>query len=93
MIKCDNIIYNVINDNYGNIIKVIYVKIFNICLWSVNLDENLNIRYVINVNILGDGRGDACYNDDDGDNVINELDNCPNNSKIYRTDFRYFSIF
>lgn len=35
-----------------------------------------------------DGRGDACYGDDDGDKVLNEVDNCPNNSKIFRTDFR-----
>ncbi|XP_028025443.1 cartilage oligomeric matrix protein [Bombyx mandarina] len=38
-----------------------------------------------------DGIGDACDNDNDGDRVINELDNCPNNSQIFRTDFRQFT--
>lgn len=37
-----------------------------------------------------DGIGDACDNDFDGDKVSNELDNCPNNSLVYRTDFREY---
>ncbi|CAH2216923.1 jg194, partial [Pararge aegeria aegeria] len=37
-----------------------------------------------------DGLGDVCDNDYDGDNVTNALDNCPNNSRIFRTDFRNY---
>ena len=37
---------------------------------------------------VGDGIGDMCQVDYDGDQVINYLDNCPNNSKIFTTDFR-----
>ena len=33
----------------------------------------------------GDGRGDACQDDTDGDNTVDYLDNCPNNSKIHNT--------
>lgn len=34
-----------------------------------------------------DGVGDICEDDYDLDTVPNYLDNCPNNSKIYSTDF------
>jgi len=37
---------------------------------------------------IGDGKGDACEDDFDADTVPDFLDNCPNNSKIYTTDFR-----
>ncbi len=37
--------------------------------------------------IPGDGVGDVCEDDYDMDKVPNYLDNCPNNSKIYSTDF------
>ena len=40
----------------------------------------------------GNGIGDICEDDYDLDKVPNALDNCPNNSKIYTTDFRYFCI-
>lgn len=50
----------------------------------------------MNVNICthksGDGIGDICQGDYDGDDVINFLDNCPNNSKIFKTDFRYMNL-
>lgn len=38
----------------------------------------------------GDGIGDICELDWDKDNVPNYLDNCPNNSLIYSTDFRTY---
>lgn len=37
----------------------------------------------------GDNCGDVCESDWDLDNTPNYLDNCPNNSKIFSTDFRY----
>ena len=39
--------------------------------------------------------GDACWNDNDNDTVKNLLDNCPNNSLIWATDFRkiYYGCF
>lgn len=38
----------------------------------------------------GDGRGDACDDDFDGDKVKDDRDNCPNNSLIHSTDFRTY---
>jgi syndecan 4 len=38
--------------------------------------------------ISDNGIGDACRYDYDNDTVPNYLDNCPNNSKIFSTDFR-----
>ena len=38
----------------------------------------------------GDGKGDICQDDQDGDNIVDFMDNCPNNSKIYATDFRTY---
>lgn len=38
---------------------------------------------------IDDNVGDACDDDFDGDKVKNEFDNCPNNSLIHQTDFRY----
>ena len=35
----------------------------------------------------GDGRGDACQNDFDGDGVIDAEDNCPVNPLISQTNF------
>lgn len=44
--------------------------------------------FVFNLSIIsGNGVGDICQGDFDGDKVPNYLDNCPNNSKIYSTDF------
>lgn len=39
-----------------------------------------------------DGIGDVCEEDFDHDNVPNYLDNCPNNSKIFSTDFRTYQV-
>lgn len=41
--------------------------------------------------ITGNGRGDICENDADVDSVPDPIDNCPNNSKIWSTDFRYYT--
>ena len=40
------------------------------------------------VDTNGDGRGDICQEDTDIDGTVDFLDNCPNNSRIYATDFR-----
>lgn len=39
---------------------------------------------------IGNGIGDICQDDNDYDKVPNHLDNCPNNSKIFTTDFRTY---
>lgn len=44
---------------------------------------------LINHSSLGNGVGDACQGDFDDDDIPDFLDNCPNNSKIYATDFRF----
>ena len=38
----------------------------------------------------GDGRGDICQTDFDIDGTDDYLDTCPNNSRIYATDFRTY---
>ena len=35
----------------------------------------------------GDGKGDACATDYDGDGVADEKDVCPRNAKIHETSF------
>jgi len=51
-----------------------------------------NIYYlcadIYNCFYLDNNVGDLCQDDFDGDEVPNYLDNCPNNSKIFSTDFR-----
>lgn len=39
---------------------------------------------------VGTGVGDACRGDFDGDNVPDYLDVCPDNRKVYATDFRAY---
>lgn len=39
---------------------------------------------------IEDGIGDACWNDNDNDTIINQYDNCPDNNKIWTTDFREY---
>ena len=55
------------------------------------MDDVDNCPLVSNPNQLrtdGNGRGDACKNDFDGDDISDIIDNCPNNGKITSTDFR-----
>lgn len=40
---------------------------------------------------IDDGIGDACWNDNDNDTVINPYDVCPNDSSIWITDFRQYT--
>lgn len=40
--------------------------------------------------ISDDGIGDACYDDNDNDKVGNLIDICPNNSRVWATDFRKY---
>ena len=39
---------------------------------------------------IDDGKGDACDDDWDGDGVLDRFDVCPDNKKIYKTDFRTY---
>ena len=41
--------------------------------------------------IPGDGFGDACQLDSDGDGVPDDEDVCPQNAAIFVTDFRSYS--
>ena len=36
----------------------------------------------------GDGVGDLCYRNYDGDGTLDEVDTCPHNAQIQHTDFR-----
>ena len=38
--------------------------------------------------LLGDGVGDKCQDDYDGDGVVDTEDECPDNKLISKTDFR-----
>lgn len=42
--------------------------------------------------LTGDGRGDACKDDFDNDNIPDILDVCPENNAISVTDFRKFQM-
>ncbi|KAH9505137.1 Thrombospondin-3a, partial [Bulinus truncatus] len=37
-----------------------------------------------------DGKGDVCETDNDGDGTADPVDVCPDNGKIYATDFRAY---
>lgn len=57
------------------------------------LNEVDNCRFVYNPDqedANEDGIGDICEEDNDADKVPNHLDNCPNNSRIFSTDFRTY---
>ena len=42
------------------------------------------------IEVLGDGKGDACQDDFDGDGVTDTEDNCPVNPHISRTNFTVY---
>lgn len=44
------------------------------------------------LDLTGDGRGDACKDDFDNDNIPDILDVCPENNAISVTDFRKFQM-
>lgn len=48
---------------------------------------NSSFRFIILLTVSGNGIGDICEDDYDADKVPNYMDNCPNNSKIFSTDF------
>lgn len=56
----------------------------------VFLRPSLWLYVVPNTHGTGNGVGDICQDDNDYDKVPNHLDNCPNNSKIFTTDFRTY---
>lgn len=43
---------------------------------------------ILFVNLKGDGIGDSCSSDYDGDRIPDTEDTCPNNNHITRADFR-----
>lgn len=63
------------------------LQVIDLCkLYLANLKYTVlyELRYIFS----DDNIGDACHDDNDGDHVVNQLDNCPNDSRIYTTDFR-----
>lgn len=56
-----------------------------------NLKDNCMLVYNPDqLDANNDGFGDVCEEDRDNDGVLDYLDNCPNNSKIFSTDFRTY---
>ena len=51
------------------------------CMLAYNPDQK---------DVDGDGRGDICQTDFDVDGTDDAFDTCPNNSRIYATDFRTY---
>lgn len=50
--------------------------------------ENSSVRIAINIlQCIGDGKGDACATDYDGDGIEDTIDVCPFNGKISKTMF------
>ena len=48
----------------------------------------MNGFFLLQTDLDNNGVGDRCEGDLDDDNIVDFKDNCPNNSKIYATDFR-----
>lgn len=61
-----------------------------------SMSRELQSSFSINANkyvyFSGDGRGDACKDDFDQDNVPDIYDVCPENFDISETDFRKFQM-
>uniref|UniRef100_A0AAR5P3M5 Cartilage oligomeric matrix protein n=1 Tax=Dendroctonus ponderosae TaxID=77166 RepID=A0AAR5P3M5_DENPD len=55
-----------------------------------NVDNCIYIYNPDQADSDSDGIGNICTNNLDGDLIVDYVDNCPNNSLIYRTDFRKF---
>lgn len=71
--------------------------ISNIILALNDVNINVTTPYISTYStslcfLAGDGRGDACENDFDNDNVPDIFDACPENSGISVTDFRKFQM-
>lgn len=60
--------------------------------WSLNYTNLFSFFTNMNVCFSGDGRGDACKEDFDQDNVPDIYDVCPENFDISETDFRKFQM-
>ena len=55
------------------------------------MDNVDNCPLVVNpsqIDTDGNGKGDVCDDDYDGDGILDIIDNCPNNGQITSTDFR-----
>lgn len=57
-----------------------------VTFWTSLTDSKNQTDPAIRV-FADNGVGDICQDDNDYDKVPNHLDNCPNNSKIFTTDF------
>ena len=53
---------------------------------------DITTKYLINhiLTPLGDGVGDACEGDNDGDGIADNVDICPDNYFISQTDFKNY---
>ena len=51
----------------------------------------LEYLWLISTDDLGDGFGDACVDDSDGDGFADVEDVCPEHKDIHSTDFRSFN--
>ena len=53
-----------------------------------NVDNCPLVPNPAQIDTNGNGKGDACEDDYDGDGIADPQDNCPNNGLIFNTDFR-----
>lgn len=57
-----------------------------------NVDNCRLAKNPLQEDVDKNGEGDICQDDTDVDGIPNYLDICPNNSQIYKTDFRSFQM-